>query len=139
MQEEKFVLPKFTVPGQRRWIPFAIAGAGGLVVISIIMLAVVVSRGRVPVAPVAAVPVNAEPAPLAASATPVPVAPKPTLAAAATSAPDIAKEEAPVKAARAASHRPRRAHAKSLAKAGAPSRGHAAKGDALDDLLKRFK
>jgi hypothetical protein len=136
MQEEKFVLPKFTVPGQRRWVPFAIAGAGGLVAISIIMFAVVVSRSR---APVAAVAVTAEPAPLAASATPVPVAPKPALAAATASAPDVAKEEAPVKATRAVSHRARRTHAKSLAKAGAPGHGRSAKGDPLDDLLKRFK
>jgi hypothetical protein len=142
MQEEKIVLPKFTMPGQRNWVVYALAGVGGLVVVSVIMFAVVVSKGgAVPSA--AAARANVAEAPLAASAMPVPVAQPKAIALAAvapTSPPDVAKEASPAKPVRSSSHRPHHGRTKALAKAGsAGGHPHSWKPDALDELLKRFK
>lgn len=147
MQQEKIVLPKFTVPGQTNWVKWALVGVGGLVALSVVALGVALSQRKAPDATAAAAPKAVE-APLAPSATPRPV-PKPsaTLAATATPAPDTAQaaDEAPAK--KPASHRPRRAHSshKTLARASssnnssARSSAAAGKSDPLDDILKRFK
>jgi pyruvate/2-oxoglutarate dehydrogenase complex dihydrolipoamide acyltransferase (E2) component len=143
MQQEKFVLPKFTVPGQRNWLVWVLAGVGGLVVVNMIVLGVVVARGRgAQAAAAAATPPKMDEAPLAPSATPVPPQAKTALAATAAPAADVAaKEEAPSKPAKTSSRRAHHAHGKALAHAGVSSGHHsvAGKGDALDELLKKFK
>jgi hypothetical protein len=139
MQQEKLVLPKFTVPGQRNWMPLALAGVGGLVVVSVIAFGTVVWKNKnAPVAaaaPVSAKVAEATPAPAPAAA----AQPRQALAAMATPPADVAKGEAPaVRPAKA--HRSHHAHGSKLARAGAaPHARSSGKNDAIDELLKKFK
>jgi hypothetical protein len=141
MQQEKIELPKFTVPGQTNWGRWALVGVGGLVAVSLIAFAVALSRRPTPdITATKAVDV-----PLAPSATPRPVKPTPTLAAANTAEAAPAAEEAPAAKVKSTSRRPRRAHTshKTLARAASggssASSGKSGKSDPLDDILKRFK
>jgi hypothetical protein len=151
MQQEKFVLPKFTVPGERRWGKWVVAGVGTLVAVNLILFGVVLSKRSGAQATVAAQGATrtAEAPALAPSAMPTPL-PQPKAALAATTAvaadraePEAAKgdEVAPAKPAKAVSHRPHRSRNKSLAKATTTehhaSAGSSGKPDAIDELLKR--
>jgi hypothetical protein len=147
MQQEKIVLPKFTVPGQTNWVKWALVGVGGMVALSVVAFGVALSKRNAADATAAATPKSAE-VPLAPSATPRPVnQPSARLAAAVprTTDPAPAAEEAPAPRVKASSHRPRRAHGghKTLAKAGsgssASTSSKSGKSDPLDDILKRFK
>jgi len=138
MQQEKIVLPKFTVPGQTNWVKWALVGVGGLVALSVVAFVVALSK-RPAADPVATASPKAAEVPLAPSASPRPLKPTPTLAAAATTAADEASAKV-----KAPSHRARRVHTnrKTLAKApsgGSTSSSKAGKSDPLDDILKRFK
>ena len=143
MQQEKIVLPKFTVPGQTNWVKWALVGVGGLVALSVVAFGVALSKRNSDVTATAA-PKPAD-VPLAPSATPRPVSkPSATLAATATPAPDKAAapaEAAPPPKAKAVSHRPRRTQNRTLARANSASSTSksAGKSDPLDDILKRFK
>jgi hypothetical protein len=145
MQQEKIVLPKFTVPGQTNWVKWALVGVGGMVALSVVAFGVALSKRNAADATAAATPKSAE-VPLAPSATPRPVnQPSARLAAAVPTDPAPAAEEAPAPRVKASSHRPRRAHGghKTLAKAGsgssASTSSKSGKSDPLDDILKRFK
>src|SRR5688572_31160597 len=89
MQQEKIVLPKFTVPGQRNWVKWALVGVGGLVALSVVAFSFALSRRNTADATAAAAPKPVE-VPLAPSATPRPLAKPAALAAAAAPAPDTA-------------------------------------------------
>ena len=145
MQQEKIVLPKFTVPGQTNWVKWALVGVGGLVALSVVLFTVALSK-RPATDPVATAAPKAADVALAPSATPRPVKPNPTLAATATAAADVAPatEEGQAAKAKAPSHHARRTHAtrKTLAKAssgGSTGASKPGKSDPLDDILKRFK
>jgi hypothetical protein len=142
MQQEKLVLPKFTVPGQRNWMPWALAGVGGLVVVSVIAFSMVVWKNKsAPTAAAAPVPAKVVEPTAAAAPTAVPAAqPRTALAAVATPPADLAKEEAPA-ARPAKAHRSHHGHgSKSLARAGgSPHARSSGKNDAIDELLKKFK
>ena len=152
MQQEKIVLPKFTVPGQNNWIKWVLVGVGGLVVVSVLAFGVALSR-RTGTHAVAVSPVNADEAPLSPSAAPrAPAQPAAHLAAAAAVPADTAaaqgqgpgqspsKDELATrtKSVSHRSHHSRVTHTKTLAKAGSNGKT-AGKSDALDELLKRFK
>src|SRR5437773_1128754 len=149
MQQEKFVLPKFTVPGQRNWVKWALVGVGGLVAVNLMVFSVVLSkRTRSRSAVVASpTPPRTDQAPLSPAATPKPVQqPKAALAAATASPADEAPatDDASAKAPKAPSHHSHRSsHAssnhgsRSLAKATSGTQHATGKPDALDELLKR--
>jgi hypothetical protein len=141
MQQEKLVLPKFTMPGQRNWMAWALASVGGLVVVSLIVFGVVVWKNKTQPQPLAHLPAQTLEAPLAAAARPVPAPqPKAALAAAAATAPDVAKEVAPAKSTKAHRAHHSRGSGKALARAGASSHTRSSgKPDAIDELLKKFK
>jgi predicted anti-sigma-YlaC factor YlaD len=138
MQQEKLVLPKFTVPGQRDWLKWVLVGVGGLVAVNLIAFAVVLSK-RTGAHASAVTSAKADDVPLAPSATPTPVAQPKAALAVATAPVDTAtpKDDVPAKA-KAPSHRSHHGHGKALAKAGSGAR-RSGKPDALDELLKRFK
>jgi hypothetical protein len=148
MQQEKIVLPKFTVPGQTNWAKWVLVGVGGLVVVNLVAFGLVVSKRSgvqaTAVAPSAAAEVPAVPA-AAARPTPPPsaaVATTATAPAAAQPEAAAAAAPAPVKAKAASTHRARRSHSshKALAKAGSTGqRSSTGKADPLDELLKKFK
>ena len=144
MEQEKIVLPKFTVPGQTNWVKWALVGVGGMVALSVIAFTVALSQRDTDGATAREEPAPAKPAdvPLAPSATPRPVPrPSTTLAATTTPAPETSPEAAePPRRVKASSHRPRRARgsSRSLAKTSSNS-SKSGKPDALDEILKRFK
>ena len=72
MQQEKIVLPKFTVPGQTNWVKWALVGVGGLVVLSAVLFGVALAT-RTPAPEAVAAPAKPVDVPLAPSATPRPV------------------------------------------------------------------
>src|SRR5437879_527241 len=128
MQQEKFVLPKFTVPGQRNWVKWALVGVGGLVAVNVMVFSVVLSKRTRPRSTVIAATARAGEPSLSPAAIPNPVPqPKAALAAATATAPDQAeapaRDEATAQAAKALApaHRSHRSHAsthsRSLAKA----------------------
>jgi hypothetical protein len=138
MQEEKLVLPKFTVPGQRNWVKWALVGVSGLVVLNVIVFAVVVMN-RSGAKATAVAPVQAQ-APRPLAAVPPATTQAPVVAAAATSTvTEAPAAQAPAK--KASSRRAR--HGRSLAKASSGGRTRTAssssggKSDAIDELLKR--
>jgi hypothetical protein len=140
MQEEKIVLPKFTVPGQRNWTKWALVGVGGLIAVNLIVFGLVLMN-RSGTKPAAVGPVHAE----VPAATPAAPARAPSAAAAvATSAPAGATtaEGAPAKAAnKASARRSRHGHGnRALAKASSgrtKSSAAGGKSDPIDELLKR--
>jgi cytoskeletal protein RodZ len=150
MEQERFVLPKFTVPGQRDWVKWVLLGVGGLVAVNLIAFGVVLSKRSAAQVTAAAqaqarAQAKADELPLVPSATAQPAASKPTLTAAVSApeaaAPDTAAPSKMAPAARAKNARhARRSHTshKTLAKASSSGQ-RSGKPDAIDELLKRFK